>query len=271
MIELLKKEIAGKKPLEDKVNHLREILQIVCLKVLYDKGRFSNLTFTGGTALRILYGLRRFSEDLDFFLTVKKGYDFGAIASDLKRGFALNGLDAALKTWGLSDVDNATMIFPGLLTNVGLSRASEQDISIKLEISLNPPAGGSVEKTLINRMFLLNVAHFSLPSLYATKLHACFFRKHVKGRDFYDLLWYLGKKIKPDYALLNNAIKQTESKFQALDESNVKDFLCRRLEGVDFKELKEDVERFLEDKNDLKLLKKDVIIKSVNDVFGLAK
>ena len=133
---------------------------------------------------------------------------------------------------------------------------------------MNPPDGGEVEKTLINRMFMLNVAHFSLPSLYATKLHACFFRKYVKGRDFYDLLWYLGKKIKPNYVLLNNAIRQTEGKVEALDESNLKDFLLRRIEKVDFREVKKDVERFLEDKNDLKLLEKSVITKSIIDVFG---
>jgi len=268
MIELLKKEIAGKKTFDDKVNSLRELLQFVCLKILYDKGYFSRLTFTGGTALRILYNLRRFSEDLDFFLTVKSGYDFSAIASDLKRGFGLNGLEMSLKTWGLGDVDSGAMNFPELLKNVGLSSAGGPDISIKLEISLNPPAGGEVEKTIINRIFMFNIAHFSLPSLYATKLHACFFRKHVKGRDFYDLLWYLGKKVKPNYVVLNNAIRQTEGEFQSLNESNLKDFLLRSLEKVDFREARKDVEKFLEDKSDLKLLEESVIAKSVIDVFG---
>lgn len=271
MIELFKKEIAGEKSLEDKINRLREMLQLVCLKILYDKGHFSALTFTGGTALRLLYNLRRFSEDLDFFLTVKRSYDFGSIASDLKRGFSLNGLEMSLKTWGLSDVDNGTMKFPGLLKDMGLSRAGDPDISIQLEINLNPPSGGEIEKTLINRIFMLNIAHFSLPALYATKLHACFFRKYVKGRDFYDLLWYLGKKIKPDYVLLNNAIRQTDGEFEVLDENNIKDFLLRRLEKVDFGDVKKDVERFLEDKNDLKLLEKSVITKSVIDVFGVGE
>jgi hypothetical protein len=267
MIELLKKEIAGKKSAEDKINCLREILQLIALKVLYDKGHFANLTFTGGTALRTLYDLKRFSEDLDFFLTLKRGYDFGAIISDLNRGFALNGLEASLKSWGLSDVDNGTIKFPGLLKNVGFLRGGDIDISIKLEINLDPPKGGEVEKTLINRIFMLNIAHFSLPSLYATKLHACFFRKYVKGRDFYDLLWYLGKKIKPNYVLLNNAIRQTEGKFKVLDDNNLKDFLIQRLEMVDFKDARKDVEKFLEDKNELKLIERSIIKKSIIDVF----
>jgi len=269
VIELFKKEIAGEKSLEDKINRLREMLQLVCLKILYDKGHFSALTFTGGTALRLLYNLKRFSEDLDFFLTMKRNYDFGSIASDLNRGFSLNGLEMSLKTWRLSNVDNGTMNFPELLKNVGLSRAADPDISIKLEINLNPPEGGEIERTLVNRIFMLNIAHFSLSSLYATKLHACFFRKYVKGRDFYDLLWYLGKKIKPDYLLLNNAIRQTESKFEALDEDNLKDFLLQKLEKVNFGDVKKDVERLLEDKNDLKLLEKSIIMKAVIDVFGV--
>ncbi len=269
MIELFKKEIAGKKSLEDKINHLREMLQLVCLKIFYDKGHFAKLTFTGGTALRMLYDLRRFSEDLDFFLTVKSGYDFGEITSDLKRFFGLNGIEMSLKTWGLNNVDSGTMKFPELLKNVGLSRAGDFDISIELEINLDPPKGGEVERTLISRMFMLNIAHFSLPSLYATKLHACFFRKYIKGRDFYDLLWYIGKKIKPDYALLNNAIRQTEGEFEALNDNNLKVFLLRRLEKIDFAEVRKDVERFLEDKSELKLLNLKTLEGGVKHVYGV--
>lgn len=269
MIDLLKKEISGKKSPEDKINHLRELLQLVCLKIFYDKGHFSALTFTGGTALRVLYGLRRFSEDLDFFLTAKNSYDFNVLAADLKRGLGLNGLNIALKTWGLSGVDNATIKFPEILKDAGISHAHDQELSIKLEIDLDPPVGGKIESTLVNNMFVLNVAHFSLSSLYATKLHACFFRKYAKGRDFYDLLWYLGKKVKPDYTLLNNAIRQTEGEFEALNADNIKEFMLKRLEKIDFKDVKKDVKSFLEDKSELKLLEKSVIVKGIIDVFGV--
>lgn len=97
MIELLKKEISPWRFTEDKVNHLREILQIACLKAIYDNGHFSNITFTGGTALRILYDLRRFSEDIDMFLTRKRNYDLKAISTDIKKGFELNGVEVYLK------------------------------------------------------------------------------------------------------------------------------------------------------------------------------
>lgn len=268
MIELIKKEISPFRSSEDKINHLRELLQIVCLKVIYDGGHFSNITFTGGTALRILYDLRRFSEDLDFFLTRKKGYDFKAVTGDIRRGFGLNGLEATLKTWGLGNVDNATIRFPGLIKEVGITGAPDRDLSIQFEVNLNTPAGGEVEKTLTSRLFMFNIAHFSLPSLFATKLHACFFRKYVKGRDFYDLLWYLGRKVKPNYVMLNNAIKQTERGFPKIDRHNLGRYLLERLDEIDLSHMKKDVEVFLEDKNELDLLERTVIYKTVIDAFG---
>lgn len=267
MLDFLKKEITGKGSCEDKVSSLRELLQLLCLKVLYDKGYFARIAFTGGTALRILYDSKRFSEDLDFSVIEKRGYDFKHIASDLANGFRLNGLEMALKTRTVKTVNNGMMKFPGLLKALGLSPMASQNLSIKLEIDSNPPAGGDVEKTLVNKAFMLNLTHFSLPSLYATKLHACFFRKYIKGRDFYDFLWYLGKKIKPNYILLNNAIHQTQGEFETLDENNIKDFLLRRVEKVDFGAVKKDVERFLEDKSELRLLNTDVVEKGIRDAF----
>ncbi len=268
MIELLTKQIEAKHSLEDKLNSLREVLQLLCLKILQDKGYFSKITFTGGTALRILYDLKRFSEDLDFSVTEKKGYNFEHIVSDLNRGFKLNGLEVLLKPKVVKNVHSGMMKFPGLLKKMGLSPFSEQNISIKLEIDSNPPLGGNVETSLVNKVFILNISHFSLPSLYATKLHACFFRKYTKGRDFYDLMWYLGKKIKPNYKLLNNAISQTQGKSERVTQDNLKDLLLHRLEKVDFNVVKKDVERFLEDKSELRLLNKEVISKGLIDAFG---
>jgi len=95
--------------------------------------------------------------------------------------------------------------------------------------------------------------------MYATKLHACLFRKYAKGRDFYDLVWYLTKKITPNFILLNNAIEQTQGKGLGLSENNYRDFLSERIEQVDFKTVRKDVDRFLEDKNELKLLDAEVI------------
>jgi uncharacterized protein YukJ len=93
-----------------------------------------------------------------------------------------------------------------------------------------------------------------LPSLFATKLHACFYRKYVKGRDFYDLIWYLSNNVEPNFTLLNNAIKQTDKNQKRITKNNFKSPLSERIEHIDFKLVKKDVERFLEDKNEIKLL-----------------
>ncbi len=267
MIELFQQQLASEKSQEAKINRLRELLQLLCLKIMYDKGCFSNLVFTGGTALRFIYDMRRFSEDLDFSVSNKEGYNFKNIISLVEHEFKLRGLTLEPKSKIVKTVQPSMLKFPKLLKLTGLSGLEEQKLSIKLEVDSNPPLGGEVEKTLINKVYIINITHFALSSLFATKLHACFFRKYTKGRDFYDLVWYLGKKIRPNYGLLNNAIKQTQGKDFNLTEHNIEDFLLRRLEKVDFKVAKKDVERFLEDKEELKLLDKAIISKSIKEIF----
>lgn len=267
MIELLKQQISGLPDREAKTNRARELLQLLFLKILQDKGYFRNMSFTGGTALRVLYDMRRFSEDLDFSVIDKKGYDFADIISVMQRELRLNGLNTSVKTKIKNTVQSCMLKFPGLLKATGISPLESENLSIKIEADSNPPAGGEIDNTLVNKMYVLNITHFALSSMYATKLHACFFRTYIKGRDFYDLLWYLGKKIKPNYTLLNNAIKQTQTTSYDVSEANIKGLLLKRVADVDFNLVKQDVERFLEDKNELKLLEADIIFKGISDVF----
>ena len=92
--------------------------------------------------------------------------------------------------------------------------------------------------------------------MLATKLHACFFRKYTKGRDFYDLVWYLGRKVSPNLELLNNAIQQTEKKALGITTANLKEFMLGRLERVDFNAAVADVRRFILDENELRVINK---------------
>lgn len=268
MIDFFKQYIASAISNENKVNKLREILQLLVLKILQDKGYFADIAFVGGTALRVLYDMRRFSEDLDFSVISKKNYDFLDIISKIKHEFKLYAVELETKAKLAKTVQSSMLKFPGLLNALGISGLEKQKLSIKLEIDSNPPSGWQIENTVVNKIYMLNITHFNLPSLCATKIHACFFRKYIKGRDFYDLVWYMGKKIKPNYKLLNNAIKQTHKKSPGLSEENIKDFLLDKMRGIDFSMIRKDVERFLEDKNELKLLEKSVISKSIIDVFG---
>ena len=267
MIELLQQYINQETSIEKKTNKLREALQLFVLKILQDKGFFSRIAFVGGTALRVLYGMRRFSEDLDFSVIDRKGYNFSQINSQLKREFKLYGLELEAKVKAQKTVQSSMLQFPALLKTLGLSPLGSQKLSIKLEVDSHPPEGWHIENTVVNKIFMLNITHFALSSLYATKIHACFFRKYAKGRDFYDFVWYLGKKIEPNYELLNNAILQTHGINLRLGRKNIKNFLLEKTAKVDFNLMSKDVERFLEDKSDLKLLDAAIISKSIIDMF----
>ena len=263
MIELLKEQFKPEMTQEEKANRLREFLQILALKILYDKGYFKHLAFVGGTALRILFNIRRFSEDLDFSLVAKKGYRFGELNETLMKELKLYGLPVETKPKDTKTVQSCFLKFKGLLKTLGLSALDEQKLSIKIEIDANPPPGWRLQNSLINRIFLFNVVHFDVPSLYATKLHACFFRKYVKGRDFYDLVWYIARKEKPNFTLFNNAVKQTHGYNPKINKRNFKEFLRGKLKGIDFALARKDVRRFLEDENEIKLLDAKLILTNI--------
>ena len=268
MIEVLKSRLTQNMSNEDKLNRAREFLQILALKIIYDKGGFGNLAFVGGTALRVIFDLRRFSEDLDFSLVEKKGYNFSHLNSELIREFKLNGFNAESSPKMDKTVHSAFLKFSGFLKEIGLSALESQKFSIKLEVDTNPPKGGAIVSSLINKLYTLNITHFDLPSMFATKLHACFYRKYLKGRDFYDFIWYLSKRIKPNYLLLNNAIQQTQGENPHIDEHNIKAFLLQNTAKVDFKLAQKDVERFLEDKSELRLFDLKAIENTINSVYG---
>lgn len=267
MIDVLKTYLgqAGK---EGRVNLTREFLQQMALKILYEKGWSKNLIFVGGTALRVIFDLNRFSEDLDFSLENKAGYDFPKMVKQTVREFELNGFNVEAKVKAEKTVHSTFLRFKGLLKELGVSGYEEEKISIKLDIDTRPPEGGVIQKVFVNKIFLFQVTHYEISSLFATKLCACFYRKYTKGRDFYDLIWYLGKKIKPNYLLLNNAIEQTQGVNPGIHDGNIKDFLLQNIEKIDFQVVAKDVERFLIDKNELKLFDLAAIRGSIELVFG---
>ena len=259
MLDIIKGQFTDTMSLEEKVHLTRECLQILLLKILYDIGMFKKLAFVGGTALRIVFNLRRFSEDIDFSLIEKKGYSFDKLADSLSKQLYKYGLDVDSKEKKERIVHSIMYKFNHILYDLGLSNFKSEKLSIKLETDTNPPLGFRTEMSLINKFYVFTVTHCDLPSLYATKLHACFYRKYTKGRDFYDLVWYLGKGVSPNWVLLNNAIRQTEGKDLNITKENLKEFLKHKLSKIDFAVVRKDVDRFLVDKEELKLLDKDVI------------
>ncbi len=260
MLDILKDQLKPAKGQEEKANLAREFFQLLALKIIYDNGYFKNLAFVGGTALRILYKIRRFSEDLDFSLVEPKKYSPEDLAGILERNLAQYGFRVELGTKKTKTVHNFELRFRELLYGLGLSPLKSQKLMIKLDIDTNPPQGHKLELSLVNEMsFLFSVTHFDLASLYATKLHACFYRTYTKGRDIYDLIWYLGRDLAPNFPLLNNAIEQTQHIKPGIDRKTLKAFLLERIDKVDFPAAKRDVERFLVDKSELKLFDKTML------------
>lgn len=229
------------------MNRLREFLQALVLRSLHDSQAFVNLAFFGGTALRFIHNLRRFSEDLDFCLVESEGYAPEVWLRQLKTRLRQANFQANIHWNDKSTVQKAWIRIPGLLHEAGLSPMRDQNLSIKLEIDTNPPQGAKLERTLVDRHRLLALQHYDLPSLMSGKLHALICRSYPKGRDWYDLLWHRAQRppVEPNLPLLQNALDQTENPGQA-QAAEWKALVTERLSATGPEKLLADVAPFLE-------------------------
>lgn len=232
---------------------LREFLQCMMLRALHEHHYTNRLAFVGGTALRLIFDLPRFSEDLDFSLIDKEGYDFKAILSDMKHAFSNSGLDVEVKLKGKKTVQSGWFSFPHLLHEMNLSRDPRRKLSIKVKVDTNPPHGAHNDRRVINRHFPLALVFHDLPSLFAGKLHAILTRQYIKGRDYYDLVWYLTrhKDIVPNIEMLNAALEQTGWRGARITEATWHLEIRKRIERADWKKIVADVSPFLEDERDI--------------------
>lgn len=265
------KEIVDKKfSLQDNTNRIREYIQKFLLYIFYKRKLYQDLVFVGGTALRFLYQIKRFSENLDFSLSYKaRKYDFKNLLKITEEEFVASGYKTEIKYDMNKNVHNAFLKFPELLFEYGLSPHKDEKISIKIEIDTDPPRGGREEVTLYNSIFMFYVLHYDLASLFAGKLHALLCREYTKGRDWYDLLWYLTtfKELEPNFVMLNNAIGQTMRKPFRVDRKDWKNKLKGAIGNFDIKKAKNDVWRFLENPIEIELLTKKNLYKLL-DVYG---
>lgn len=250
-------------PRHARLNKVREFLQVLCLKIMSDKGFFDRVAFLGGTSLRMLFELRRFSEDLVFSLLDRDDFDPAPLRNLFIREFGLHGFPVETKVSARSAVKSIMIKFPGLLKELGLSPLAGEKLAIKWDVDTNPPAGEKTVSGIISRYFTFRVVHYDLPSLFAGKLHACFYRTYGKGRDWYDFVWYVTRKVRPNLELFQNAVLQTEGQAVAIDEAGFADFLIDRVRRVDFEAMRRDVERFLEDPSELAIFDKEAIIQTI--------
>jgi len=259
MRDVILGEVAANRSRDENINRMRELLQIVLLKILNASPAGSAVAFTGGTALRLLHDMPRFSEDLDFSLIESEKYNFKQLVSFVNKSLTRLSLLAELKEKSKSTVDHLYIRFSGLLYDAGLSPHHDEKLMIRFELDTNPPVGWRTEISLLSDIFTFPILHFDLASSFATKLHACLFRRYAKGRDYYDLMWYLGKKMRPNLLVLQNAIAQTEKKKIVLNNDLLKQTLLAKLSKLDSTQLQNDVAPFLLHPHEIELLDVDLM------------
>ncbi len=247
---------------------VREYLQARLLENIQESGAFETWAFVGGTALRFLYSSSRFSEDLDFSLSAVGAEDnFTNIIKKAKNSFHTEGYSVIVKTQTEKTVKSAFLKFPGLLYEIKLSPHQSETISIKVEIDTNPPEGAGFETSVIRKYCFLNILHYDKSSLLAGKVHALLNRKYVKGRDIYDLMWYLSDRTwpAPNMALLNNALTQTGWKDEPITIDNWKGEIARRISEYNWDKVIEDARPFLEKRQEVKMLTIYNLLKLLED------
>ena len=245
-------------------NDAREYLQARILGVLQRQGAMIPLAFHGGTALRFLYATARYSEDLDFSLEGEaSSYDFRAYLRAVQNEFTSEGYEVQLRVSDSKTVHNAFVRFPGLPHDLGISPHRRETISVRIEVDTRPPAGAVLATTVVRRHLPLQLHHHDRASLLAGKLHAVLQRPYLKGRDVYDLIWYLSDPAwpPPNFELLNNALRQTGWEGRPLNLKNWRGAVREKMGDVDWDRVKDDVSPFLGPGADPSILTKDNLLR----------
>lgn len=257
MKDFLKQQVEQESDSLKKKNLVREYMQARILQALQDQGAFLNWAFLGGTALRFLYGIPRYSEDLDFSLEDKTvDCEFEKILRKVKIAFEAETYTVNIRVATTKTVMSALLKFPGLLMEMGCSPHASENLTIKCEVDTNPPDGAQTETTITRRFVTVNVKHYNKPSLLAGKLHAILSRQYTKGRDLYDLVWYLSSRTWPDpnLPLLNSALEQTGWSGNVITGDNWRQVMKTRLANIAWKNVQSDLMPFLERQADLPLV-----------------
>jgi len=256
MIELLQQRLnsyEAANPVEEE-QATREIFQEVALYALWRADFFEVAAFQGGTSLRILYGLQRFSEDLDFILKAPDpGFQWSPYLEKLLTGLLEFGLhsEAIDKSRMDHDVKRALLKNNSVSNQLDLSFDRDhlnRKLKIKLEIDVNPPNGSGFDYSYLDFPLDFEVCHQDLTSNFSLKIHALLCRPYLKGRDWYDFNWYVKKRIHPNLPHLQAALYQHgpwQGQSMTVDQSWVKSALVEKVTAIDWNEATADVTRFL--------------------------
>ncbi len=268
---------------EDYYNALKEIVQEIALSALADTDFFEHAAFYGGTALRIFYGLNRYSEDLDFSLMKKEDFHLENYFVALKNCFSSLGMSFSVenKEKSVESTIQSAFLKGNTLEHMLLIEMSpelsrhiqkNENLKIKMEVDVNPPALASYE--FKKRVFPTpyQVRLYDKPSLFAGKLHAILARgwkNRIKGRDFYDYLYYIGTRTMPNLNHLRERLVESEKweRDRPLSMKELQTLLINRIETVDFENARLDVLGFVKNPKELELWDRDFFISITKDYF----
>lgn len=256
--------------LADKKNVVKEVMQEIVLCGLSRAGFFKKAAFYGGTALRIFYGLDRFSEDLDFSLMqVDDGFELSEYFPMLRKEIAAYGLnveisekqkskESAIRSAFLKGNTKEHMLLFYASDPITSQIAGDEKIKIKFEVDTNPPAGASFEHKYRLLPAPYEVTLYDIPSLFAGKVHAVICRSwknRIKGRDLYDYIFYLSRGASLNTEHLKARLVQSdvwnEKDIFTIDDA--RKLLYSRFDMIDFTQAKEDVRPFIKDTSSLDL------------------
>jgi len=263
--------------LDDSLRALREVMQEIALLGLWRSKFFEKAAFYGGTALRVLFGLDRFSEDLDFSLLEKnEEFDLAEYGDALKRELDSFGFDVeienrikpagtAIQSAFLKANTRSQMITVEFERGIIQQVPRNQVLKIKLEIDTDPPSGFSTETRYLLRPVPFAVRTFSLPDLFAGKMHAVLCREwksRVKGRDWYDLVWFAAYHPELHLSHLEQRMRQTGhwKGATALTATEFRVLLTRRIDIVNIDQIRREVEPFVKDTGSLALWSKEFFL-----------
>lgn len=270
---------------EERENAIKEIIQEIALAGLSRGDFFEKAAFYGGTCLRIFHGLNRFSEDLDFALLDKNSdFKLDDYFPALNKEFQSYGIEMSVELKNKTEqtkVQSAFLKGNTLILMMTFFPKSEdakrvvsnQKIKIKFEIDTDNPGGGITEYRYKMLPAPYEVQIYDEATLFAGKIAAILsrnYKNHVKGRDYYDYLFYIGKGSKFNLKYLENKLKNTGGiidENESLSLEKVKSLLKAKFESVDYESAKEDVSNFISDKESLKLWKKELFIATLNDLI----
>lgn len=261
----------------DLINALKEVFQEIALLGLYQGGFFEKAAFYGGTALRILYGLPRFSEDLDFTL-LEKSSDFNLehyfssiidefealgitidISQKSKKDFRSEVASAFLKN---STSVHTLNIKANDLGDILYGVHSGRKLKIKFEVDTNPPLKFQTEAKTLLLPKTFNIITMTLPNLYAGKMHAVLCRKwasRVKGRDWFDFEWYVKRSTPLNLEHLERRMQESGDLDGGtnLNEQLFKELMYRRVEELNVDSAIKEVSPFVKDKRGFEFWSKD--------------